>query len=202
MPPWCTHGAIAFQSRHQSHGKAPRQTTIHPRPQASEWAKSCLFAENMHHYCTIDQPVAEQGIVRMAEIDKGIVENPHINIGQDQAQGEKQQLADGVFRALRPKPPYRVCSRVEDILPFPVEMTAGGQPGDSAKARCPQPDHSLWKTPWPQPGPVERALSTSFDPALRRRLYSRRRPAPRRTAVNRFPHLIQPLLMSSFSSSY
>lgn len=27
-----------------------------------------------------------------------------------------------------------------------VEMTGGGQFGDSVKARCPQPDHRLWKT--------------------------------------------------------
>ena len=27
-----------------------------------------------------------------------------------------------------------------------VEMTVGGQLGDSAKARCPQPAHRLWKT--------------------------------------------------------
>jgi hypothetical protein len=53
---------------------------------------------------------------------------------------------------------------------------------------------------WPRPAPVERALPTSFDPAPRRRLYSRRRPAPRRTAVNRFRHLIQPLLLSSFGA--
>ena len=44
------------------------------------------------------------------------------------------------------------------------------------------------------------ALSTAFENPPGHNLYSHRRPAPRRAAVNRIRHLIQPRLLSKFGA--
>ena len=63
-----------------------------------------------------------------------------------------------------------------------VEMTVGGQLGDSAKARCPK----LTKPPLENP--------QSYA------VYSQRRPAFRRTSVNEGSYLIQRFRVSKFGA--